>query len=97
MRGLFMLNMGRVELLFSNDTLIGVNLSKDPYPRSNGVDFCYELAGARHGPSPTMRRHVRQMGMLEPILLRTEGELQEIVRAALFDDLVAEPLNHHGT
>ena len=94
MRGLFMLEIGRVTLLFSHKTLIGVDVSY-PYP-SSGVEFCYELVGARHDPSPTMRRHVKQMGMLEPILLRTGEELQEVVRAALFEDLVAAPLNHPG-
>lgn len=79
----YTVHMGSIQLHFSYNTLIGVHVF-DPSERSYRVHNAW---------GPTTGKHMRQCG-LDMARVVTESELFEIVRGALFADVVAAPLNH---
>jgi hypothetical protein len=87
-KNLYSVSMGAVTLHFSYKTLIGVHVFT-PGEKSYRVENVWGrlYATGRHF------RHFKLCG-LDRALVRTERELQEIVRGALFADVVAAPLNH---
>jgi hypothetical protein len=84
--------MGRVTLHFSYKTLIGVHVwwLKSDHPGTSR-DAAYRQKNVW---GPTTGRHMKVCGLDGPSAkVCTEEELYEIVRGALFADVVAAPLN----
>jgi hypothetical protein len=86
----YSVSMGYVTLHFSYKTLIGVHIFNNP-------GTLHEASFRVHNAwGPTTGRHMKAVG-LEHAQVRTEEELYEIVRGALFADVVAAPLNQTDT
>jgi hypothetical protein len=93
--------MGHVALHFSYKTLIGVHVFPSEVtvtqpdgisprqPGNYGGEQSYRVHNAW---GPTTAKHMKQCG-LDMAKVRTEEELYEIVRGALFVDVVHAPLN----
>jgi hypothetical protein len=99
----YSVNLGSVKLHFSYKTLIGVHVfpagvTVTPHrsfirarePGGFAGEQSYRVENAW---GPTTGRHMKALG-LEHAAVKTEAELQELVRGALFADVVASPLNH---
>lgn len=84
--------LGRVTLHFSYKTLIGVHIWwTDAAYTGTSRDVSYRQKNVW---GPTTGRHMKVCGLDGPsVKERTEEELYEIVRGALFEDVVAAPLN----
>lgn len=87
---LFTVNIGNVSLHFSYRTLIGIHV----HDRNDVTGMLLPTKSYRQENvwGPTTGKHVRKHG-LEHAEIRTEAELCEIVRGALFEDVVRAPLN----
>lgn len=84
--------IGRVTLHFSYQTLIGVHVWwTDEAYSGTSRDMAYRRENVW---GSTTGRHMKVCGLTGPsVQVRTEEELYEIVRGALFADVVAAPLN----
>jgi hypothetical protein len=86
----YTVHLPTVSLHFSYKTLVGIHVWGSSEGGSN------RTVGAFRQPNvwgPTTAKHMRAMGLEKTTPERSEEELYEIVRGALFESVVHQPLN----